>query len=75
MSKTKTNIKIKLSKRLQVVFPLVQIVLQVSHRDHHQLTISTSLSLGKNRRHLFADEHIILFTTATATTRNIHLTK
>ena len=44
VSKTKTNIKIKLSKRAPSCFPEVQIVLQVSQRDHHHITIHHSLT-------------------------------
>ena len=45
MSKTKTNIKIKLSKRAPSCFPEVQIVLQVSQREKKGLR-QQSMSVG-----------------------------
>ena len=57
VSKTKTNIKIKLSKRAPSCFPEVQIVLQVSQRDHHHITIHHSLTPNTKTNTKHKDKH------------------
>ena len=57
VSKTKTNIKIKLSKRAPSCFPEVQIVLQVSQRDHHHITIHHSLTQNTKTNTKHKDKH------------------
>ena len=56
--KDKDKYKDKTVKETPSCFPPVQIVLQVSHWDHHHIDPSLSLT-RRNRSHLFTEEHTI----------------